>query len=294
MSHRPNRSIRRGLAATFALCLAAAGLFVAGPARAEVQITFEPGGVPLDLDRPVEVKQPRPEYTLTLPYYVVDQNSPSGLTTLFAVRNRSSQAETIEIVYFDEQGIERRRDLVDMDANETVTLNLRNIPGLPVADGISQGTVLIALIDPVSQEIETRPVLTGDFFFVDPDDNFASGDVLADTLSGYCMRWDTRFFNGGPFSGGTDFVYLLPNGPDVGGVIAEGNVYDESGVFQGTATIESNGEISGVVDTSSVQGLLPSFGTVEWRFSDDNMGIMMVVFSAEDRYSVGSYAYCVD
>lgn len=71
--------------------------------------------------------------------------------------------------------------------------------------------------------------LWGDYFYVDPDDNFAQGEMLvhleasnalgagnytfyrrysggSDQREGLATTWATRFLNGGPFTGGTELI----------------------------------------------------------------------------------------
>lgn len=294
MSNSKKISTLRDLAATLVGCALLACLVLPTPAGAEIRFQYDPEASPIDLEEPFERKAPTPRYSFMVPHYIVDTTSASGRTTLFSVRNRSADTQTVELAYFDEDGLQVRLDEVVLDAKETVTLNLRNIDGLPAGpDGIARGTVLINLIDAPGGAIEPTNILTGDFFYVDPAEDFASGGVLIDALSSMCTRWDSRYFAGGPFSGGTAFLYLLPNGPDLAGVIAEGNVYDESGGFMGTVSITSDGEITGVAESGDSPDL-PPFGSIEWRFSNDNMGTMMVIFRAEGRYSVGTRSYCAD
>jgi hypothetical protein len=70
--------------------------------------------------------------------------------------------------------------------------------------------------------------MTGDYFRVDPTNNFASGDELVNPERSPCLHWDSRFFNGGVFSGGTTFTFLV-RGNSTGGIspVAVGQVYDD-------------------------------------------------------------------
>lgn len=294
MSDTKKSSTISQLAATLLSLAVLACLALPAPADAAIRFEYDAQAQPLDLEEPFERKAPTPRYQFMVPHYVVDTSSASGMTTLFSVRNSSADSHTVEIAYFDERGLLVQGTEVLLDGKETVTVNLRNIEDLVAGDdGVARGFVLISLLDGPAGSIEPTNILTGDFFYVDPAENFASGGVLSDALSSNCTRWHSRYFAGGPFAGGTDFLYLLPNGPNLEGVVAEGNVYDEAGVFMGTVTITSDGERTGVASTGDSPDL-PPFGTVEWRFSNDNMGTMMAIFSAEGRYSVGTRSFCAD
>ncbi len=269
------------------------GVGVAAPSDAEVRARFIPGGAPVARESAISAKVARPTYNLVLPLYVVDNSNSNGVTTLIAVRNASNNAIRAGFRYVSVDRAVILTDNVLLDPRETVTRNLRDFTGLPTTNGsLKTGIVTVTALDPITSSEITAGVLTGDYFYADLSNNFASGDVLVDGSDGFCQNWDTRFFNGGAFSGGTTFtITTLQNSVDgVLRTVAAGDVYTEAGTFVGSVQITSNQIASQV---SSTQLGLPAFGTIEW-FLPQGTGIVGVTLKAEGRYSVGMPGYCLD
>jgi hypothetical protein len=234
-----------------------------------------------------------PTSELILPLYIVDTSNTSGATTLIAVRNISTNAIRAGFRYTSADHAVILTDDVLLDPRETVTKNLRDIPGLPTTIGpFKTGIVIVTARDPITSLPIADDVLTGDYFYADLSNNFASGDVLVDGIDGLCQNWDTRFFNGGAFSGGTNFTFTTLQNPTDGALrdVARGDVYTEAGQFVGSVEIEST-QIATQVGSDELG--LPTFGTIEW-FLPQGTGIVGVTFNAEGRYSVGMPGFCLD
>lgn len=266
---------------------------LAPPAAADLatfEATFTPGGTPVEFAQSAVDKNSFPDTGLVLPFYVVDTDRPGGVTTLFAVRNRLDSDIVIDLTIFDSDGVAFSDTSELIRANETLSINLRD--RLPEDTGLRAGAVFAVVA--IAEE-ETGQILTGDYFIVDPSNDFADGDTLSNIETAYCDSWDVRFLNGGPFDGGTLLrVATLEDSPSVGSTLLEGNVYDEAGDFIGTATIVSNGSAIGDIDLGTINGL-PAFGSMELNFdNEDGGGSISVVHSALSRYSIGMKGFCTD
>lgn len=277
---------------------------VEGAFASDVRIVFRKGGTPIERagDRAtVPVKLTRPGPAVVLPYFVVDMNDPNGVTTFFAVRNRS--AETIKVRYTYHR---TNRSLVlpsvtetkNLGPHETRSVNVRSIAGLPTSGGIATGYMVAEVIDSTTGlPILDSTALSGDFFRVDQGNAFASGGPLLGfgplNLSwDFCNSWDLRFYNGGTFSGGTDIAFFVPYNPGGTEPVVSGNVYDEDGNFEGIVEITTS-EYAFEANTSELD-LPVAFGTVEWTFRDLLAGHVAGIFSALGKFSVGTPAICVD
>ncbi|HKI01104.1 MAG TPA: hypothetical protein VKK31_03915 [Thermoanaerobaculia bacterium] len=263
------------------------------PARAEVQGWFTPGGSPVVRQATSAVKVALPTFGLILPFYVVDTSSPIGVTTLMAVRNTSNTPIGVSLNYRSADSLVILNETLVLASRETVTRNFRDLVDLPITNGaLKSGVVEVTARDPVTSLPVAVNLLTGDYFYVDFSNNFSSGDVLINGTDGFCERWDTRFFNGGAFSGGTVFTFTTLHNPTDGlpHVIATGDVYTEPGGFVGTVTVTSNRLASQI---GSVALGLPIFGTVEW-FLPQGPGAVGITFNAEGRFSVGMSGFCLD
>ena len=121
--------------------------------------------------------------SLLVPSYLVDALTPGGTTTLFAVRNLTDSTVSANLDYYDVFGTSLRSDSISLDPDETHTVNLRDVAGLPAdLDGYARGYVEISTAGDPHQV----PVLAGDFFQVDVAGNFATGDKLVRRSTDLC------------------------------------------------------------------------------------------------------------
>ncbi|HEX6200454.1 MAG TPA: hypothetical protein VF150_09335 [Thermoanaerobaculia bacterium] len=226
---------------------------------------------------------------LLVPFYLVDRNHAGGTTTLFAVRNLSEHTVTADVEYFTVDGTSQGSESVDLDPQQARTVNLRDVPGLAKdPDGFARGFVrILGASDP-----DGGPVLEGDFFQVDVDGNFATGDRLA-RQTALCREASLRFLD---FGAGTRLtIYVAdPRGdqPNVDPPSFTVQVYDEAGAPVGAAqpvwTADHALEMAAADFTAS------PFGALQFDFTDSLGGTVYAEYSAFGRFSVGLSSQCED
>lgn len=239
-------------------------------------------------------KLDKPSAALYLPYFENDVTGGSFKATLFAVRHPGgAPATTGSVKYFDVQGNLRTIEPFMLAPNAVFSRNLRDVPGLVTdPDGFSRG---FALIESVGTP------LSGDFFQVDPNGNFATGGRLIGTTD-LCTLWDFRFALGGAFDGGTTLQIFVnqplgigPSDPPSAAVI----VYDEAGMAFGTVGLQMN-QNAVSVDVGDITAALPGgigpvFGSLWIGFGPaTGGGYIQGTYTAENRYSVSAKGSCLD
>ena len=227
---------------------------------------------------------------LVLPRFRVDTTNVNGLNTLFAVRNVTDGTRELSIRYNSDGG-GSVADFVTLGPKEVKSVNLRDVSGLATdTAGIAAGYVHI--IDSEAISIFPASVIQGDYFLVDPENNFASGDRLLnytnfDAFIDMCSKYEIRFFNGGAFAGGAEvtiFIETLQAGHDFAY-----SVYTESGTLARTGTVVMSNN-----STHFPAGFLAGtteFGVIEIVFNG-TYGHVSSVFSAQGRFSVGLNGSC--
>jgi hypothetical protein len=258
---------------------------------------------------------------LLLPLFEVDTNNAAGTTTLFAVRNISNSAVDVRITYFntvgDQQGLS---NLTTLSSKRTMTINVRDVSAAfdVDVDGFTRGFAIIeddnqiianAAIGNDDSQADGKGiiilpnfnrVLAGDFFQVSPDQDFASGDRLLNLNPGdrdyidLCDAAETRFLNGGAFTGGSDFVFFVfPGG--LRGIpfpvpSFTATIYNEAGNIVGTCSVFTD-QFSLKIPVSQFTNT--PFGTVEFDFNSLG-GQVLTEFNASGRFSVGMRGLCKD
>jgi hypothetical protein len=247
-----------------------------------------PRAAATDPERAV-VLRPRidqPQDLLVVPFYEVDTLTPFGDTTLFAVRNVAVNGISIRVQYFDTGVNVQRDDLLSLDPRETLTVNVQDVSGLGVGpDGYARGWIGIT----VTSAVGTKN-LTGDFFSLDVDGDFASGERLL-ALTDLCQFYEIRFLDfGSPAE-----LYLLinaPQGADPGS--------DPPSVT--VRPITENGSLLAPTDVFTDQVLvkLPAtaftgvdFGTLTFDFGPSG-GYVFARYSAQGKFSVGLNGACIE
>ncbi len=233
-----------------------------------------------------------------LPNFRVDLSSGSGPTTLLAVRNDSTSDTLVQVDYHPRFG-EAYSERWTLGPREVRSVDLRSIeeirPTNPSFTAFS-GFVGVTALDPSTLQPSAVQDLSTDFFRIDPDNDFASGDLLVDLSTpsrptGLCNHWITRFFNGGPFDGGTTFTFFLRREPPGDFAVISGRVYDESGRFIQQVDLSL---ISRTTELTADQlGLETPFGAIEWDI-ESNIGHVSTTYSALGRYSVRLPGTCKD
>lgn len=253
--------------------------------------------------QPFLPKTDTPGNELLLPFYLVENGNPNGTTTLFAVRNESSEAIDIKIEYFLIDRPQIPQDLPSANTDVTLapkqvkTVNVRDVPVLVDEDGFARGFVKI-------RGLTANRFLQGDYFQVTPGQGFATGDRLLNidptsSDNDLCNRVTSRYLNGGPFGGGSTFYIWLRSDtpPSPEDAILSYSVYNEAGepFVEGIPL-----PIDTVALTRTAANLLkigpligPPFGVIEFDFGPTE-GYVTVVMSASGLYSVGVEAVCLD
>lgn len=229
-------------------------------------------------------KVDQPSDLFAVPFYLVDTTRPGGTTTLYAVRNVTDRFIQLEVEYFRADGSLIRREAAELGPRQTLTVNLRDVPGLPVdPDGFARGFVRITVVQ--APAIDN---LTGDFFQVDVDGNFATGDRLI-TVADLCEVSEVRTLD---FGSGTRLRIFVnePQGADpetdlpsftVTAVDEGGNASPPQEIFTDQVVVERD-----AVDFTG-----EAFGTLVFRFTAGG-GYVYAEYSAGGRFSVGLNSAC--
>lgn len=260
------------------------------------RIAGEPEPSPVAVPKASPVKTAALGSRLLLPYYLVDMINPSGASTLFAVRNETTQPVEIRISYFetDRPQVPQRIDTVTLAAKQIRSTQIRSTPDLLVDDdGFARGYVVIETISGAAS-------IHGDYFQVTPGQAFAAGYRLlnADPQSPHndlCSVFSVRFLNGGGFTGGTKYTIWLDadQAPGSEEPILYYSVYNEAGELRFTNELYSN-EVVTAVDAADLVSVIPTtFGAIEFTLNN-TVGHISATMSASGLYTVGLEAVCRD
>ena len=228
---------------------------------------------------------------LVLPRFRVDTTNVNGINTLFAVRNTTEGIREVNFQYRSDDG-SFVSEIFYLGPKEVKSVNMRDVPGLAADEsGIASGHVNI--IDSQFIEAEPNSLIQGDYFLVDPENNFASGDRLLNYTSVHsfidmCSNFEIRFFNGGAFAGGAEITVFLGGGLQDDHEFAY-SVYTESGTLVRTGTVNMTTQ-SAHFPASFLAGET-EFGVIEIAFNG-TFGHVSSVFSAQGRFSVGLNGMC--
>lgn len=228
-----------------------------------------------------------------LPLYQIDRNDPWGEATLLGLRNTGKEATTLEINYYDRAAAAVHRQVVSLGPAQVKTINLRDLPQLRAeGDGFARGFAIVSAGGSVS----------ADSLQVDPSQDFATGNRLARlTSEPWCPLWDTRFVNGGSFSGGTELTLLLGDPRETrarrDGAGAFFEVFDEDGDSWGVVYFFSNQAVSRihVAEILAMLPAAPTFGALEVLFMPETGGgLVYADFRADGRYAASLPGSCVN
>jgi hypothetical protein len=229
--------------------------------------------------------------TLLVPFYLIDRTEPFGTTTLFAVRNLTGSPISATVEYFTRGGSSQRTEMLSLDPYETETVNIRDVPGLAVSmDGFSRGYVAIT----TGGNPDMTPVLAGDYFQVDVDDNFATGDKLVRQIT-LCDEATIRFLRFAfPGSGTRLTVWISnPRGTSMGDPPSFSvQAYDENGNPSGGLISVFTTLHAMEFDASTFSTL--GFGHLRFDFSNGGGGTVYAEYSTQERFSVGVSSQCDD
>jgi uncharacterized repeat protein (TIGR01451 family) len=252
---------------------------------------------------------------LALPYFESGV-PPSGPTTLLAVRNNDEDPapDGVSFEVRSTRGVAAPPERCELSGRAVLTARLpafrttaAAVCADPMGSPLEAGSLEVRRLG-AEPEPETSALLSGDAFRV--AGSLASGNRLVRTAPSasppeLCKRWATRFLNGGPFDGGSEFVFWLPRGARAATEITriQGKVYDEMGQVVQTVVIET-GEEAFVRSSLEVFDLVSEasgpqagfievpFGAIEWSLP--RPGHVSVVHRAEGRFAVGVPGVCLD
>ncbi len=267
----------------------------AGTYPVTLEVTEQGCGNPACIDevtRDVVVAEGGPTDILILPLFAVDTDDTGNLTTFLGVRNGSETAVTVQQMYFaaDQEETPFAMETYTLEPHRLRSVDLSTVFGLPADEsGVARGWVLVTVTDPILPQ----PVLGGDYFRVEGSEDFASGSKLLTTASpDLCSSWQMRFFNGGNFDGGTQFIFYAPGNTSGVAPVVTGLVYDEEGNSVTEVQLR-NSEVAFEVNSLDLD-LGTEFGGIEWRFRAGIVGHVAGILRASGRYSVGLPAICQD
>ncbi len=236
---------------------------------------------------------------LLVPYFEVDKTNANGATTMLAVRNETNAELPVRILYVSALGgtVEVSED-VTLAPSATRTINLRDVKGLARdSDGFARGLVVLGV---VGDQGDGGAMLSGDFFYIDPATDYATGNTLIDMSldapkNELCAGWSTRFFNSQAISGQSSFRFVvdLPSGTaSYDPPTAIGTVYNEAGVAVRSFEIRTDLSSFRLTSTDLVPEDTP-FGSLSIRFPSSD-GAVLAEHSGFHRLSVALRGACLD
>lgn len=277
--------------------------------------------------------EPEPSSDLLLPYFEVNLAG-SGRTTTFAVGNAADQAVEVLATVSTNWGIQVIRERFTLEAGEVRTVNLRdwlragNLPSGPLGadelahvqaaltgqpspkDGMFYGTQA----DPFDSQLAVGYVtfrvqgsprldsLWGDYFWIDPDQDYAEGELLVNIdpttqCHGLCTLHRMRFLDGGAFDGGTKLVvwsnrHLTPS-PDAHADVARTLV--TLSAFHRETGEEFDEESLDLLPAQTIDvSQLPLDEPFGWLdLASDEPVWVGVRYSASHRFSVTMQTWCL-
>jgi uncharacterized repeat protein (TIGR01451 family) len=201
--------------------------------------------------------------SLIVPYFEVDPSN--GATTLFAVRNETEGNVDVAAEYFSAGGTSLKTPKDMLAAHATLTVNLRDVPGLS-----GQGYV----------QITGSGRLSGDFVFL--ASSKASGGALVDTDPDrkppqLCQRWDVRFLENLTLGTTTDFIFYIKDNTAAN---VTGQAYREDGGAPVAVSIPAGlkSRTSFRLPASGLPAVLVS-GSLEWNLGDGVLGNVAAIFT---------------
>ncbi len=232
---------------------------------------------------------------LVLPYFEVDTVNPSGITTLFAIRNETAETVAVTVKYYraNQPNVPQLTESLSLAPKRVVSANLRSKDVIADNDDIARGYVVF--------EADTTAI-QGDYFRVDSANNFAAGDRLldADPTSRHndlCTRYTLRSFNGGGFDGGTSFTFFVDAELPADGTspVAFYTVYNEAGdtIFGGPLFRDALAFRLQANDLDLLGFEVPNFGAIEFEFNG-TVGHVWGQMDGLGRFSVGLNGSCGD
>lgn len=237
-----------------------------------------------------------------VPFYM---DTPAGEVTLFAFHYRGVFGGDVELEFITNDG-NSMTAIREVEQDGTVTINVRDLE-LPVDPDLGgpAGMVFLRALDSDEQ------VLAGDWFFVDPVNDFAISGRMPTTIPNLCGAMRLRYAKGGGgVFDGTDVFISFPFLADHGGgpgepiTVARIIAFDEQGVLAGPQLIVSSEKVVTRISTQELETMalakgysLPTFGVLQISFGaaqSSAEGYVVGAMRAEGRFSVSVEPFCHD
>ncbi len=221
-----------------------------------------------------------------LPLFVVDQTPFQDTTTLWAVRNEEDVTVSVDVTYFNRLGDAIASETFGLFPRETLTRNIRDVPGFPGITDYVDGSVFFSArrIDALSERTGRISI---DSFTVDSANNFANGGKVHN-LTDLCDTWSVRFLDFGTGPSLID-VFTESQGAVLAPPTATVTLYEQDGTFLTTFDVFEDRDTFTIDIAAHTQ---VRFGVAEIEFPFSNYGLVSVRHSAFGRFSVGHEAYC--
>ncbi len=226
-----------------------------------------------------------PADLLWIPGFEVDTSDAAGRTTFFTVHNQTDEPRMARFEYYDATSSLQVTEDVALGPRQTRPVNLRDVDGLAAdPDGVARGWAQVLACAEDGGDLGAS--FTGDYLFLDPAGNFATGDQLL-RYEDLCGTVQVRLVNFG--SGVTVRLYSSEPQGDLDPT-ALFTVYDEAGMMtdNGSRFLDQAVTIFDSTDLSETQ-----FGTLELEFLAGT-GAISVEYSAFGLFSVSMTGNCVD
>lgn len=279
---------------------------------------------------PFAYARPQLSSDLLVPYFEVDKTT--GLSTSFAVGNAGGTSVPVVVSVYSNWGVkifDSRFTLGPYDVqsasiggwivygvlpDRTLTsselehiyaaLSGQRSPRDNLYYSSNTGGKAIGFVE-IRAEGARPDVLWGDYFILDPAENFAQGDVLVNIdrsqlCDGLCKKHTLRFMEGGSFDGGTEIMIwnnrkgtasASSSYPTLTKATMTARFYDEAGTLLRTRTFRFMPlETLKISDIKNEFNPSSNFGWVEFDSNTDS--VMSVRYKAQGKLSVGLRSWC--
>ncbi|MEL7059029.1 MAG: hypothetical protein AAGN46_03270 [Acidobacteriota bacterium] len=242
---------------------------------------------------PAPTRDPNTATRLLLPFYETEVANFLGPSTLYALRNESTNPVEVTVRYYelDAPQAPQRTDILVLGNKEVRPIAIRGVENLEVdPDGIARGYVTFETTTPGA-------ALQGDYFQATPGEGFAVGSRLVDLDTEVCTVLSQRFILGGGFDGGTQItlwldVDSLPLPP----AAVAYSLYGEGGgtPLKSDLLVIDEAAVRFSIEDLFDAGSSLSSGALEIQLGAGVRGHVSATFDASGLYSVGFPATCRD
>ncbi len=226
-----------------------------------------------------------PSDYLLLPAFEVDTTAATAPTTFFAVHNQTDEDRVARVKYFDTTGALQVTEDLLLGPRQTRTVNVRNIDGLAAdPDDVIRGSAKILAC--AEGAVELADSFTGDYFYLDDDGNFATGDQLLHS-GDICATLQTRLLD---FGSGIRLRLYVTDPQGLVTPTATFTVYNDAGTMVDSGSLFTSDPVL-ILDSTDLTAT--RFGTLVIDFLIGG-GTMSAEYSAFGRFSVAMNVNCVE